>query len=242
MTRFRFETMGTVVSLDLDLAADRSFDAARETFRLYDEAFSLYDPRSPLSAVASGELPLSDAPALVRDEYARALDWRAATGGWFTPHRPDGVVDLSGTVKAVAMAEVAGELAARGARGMLGVGGDIAVIGTPQTPPRVGVVDPADRTRLLTALDLVDRRAIATSGSAERGAHIWTRLGRTDVMQATVLAADIVTADVLATALVAAGSEHLDELTERFDIDVLVVTSDGGLRATPGMRVAYSRA
>ena len=53
-------------------------------------------------------------------------------------------------------------------------------------------------------------------------------------MQVSVAAADLVTADVLATAIVAGGRAALDELTGRHDIDVLAVTRDGGLLATPG--------
>ena len=36
--------------------------------------------------------------------YSRALRWRSRTDDAFTPHRPDGVIDLSGIVKAEAMA------------------------------------------------------------------------------------------------------------------------------------------
>jgi thiamine biosynthesis lipoprotein len=51
-----------------------------------------------------------------------------------------------------------------------------------------------------------------------------------------VIADDIVTADVLATAIVAAGPSGLDDVTARFDIDALVVTTEG-LLATPRLLV-----
>jgi thiamine biosynthesis lipoprotein len=104
-------------------------------------------------------------------------------------------------------------------------------------PWSIGIVDPDDRDRLLADHRLLgSRRAVATSGSAERGDHIWTRFGSTDVRQATVIADDIVTADVLATAIVAAGPSGLDDVTARFDIDALVVTTEG-LLATPRLLV-----
>lgn len=230
--RESFETMGTVASVALDLPT--SIEPARAVFAAYDAVFSLYRPDSPLSALARGELTLSSAPDIVKDEYARALGWRAATGGWFTPHRPDGVIDLSGTIKAVAIQRAGEELAASGAAGFLGVGGDIVVIGRPHDLS-VGISDPGDRSRMLTRLDLGARRAIATSGVSERGAHIWSRSRANDIVQATVLADDIVTADVLATALVAAGADHVDELTTAFDVDALLVLDDQTLRATPGL-------
>lgn len=236
--RATFETMGTVASITWDRPV--SLEPTRRIFALYDRTFSLYDPASELSRLARGEQPLRDAAPLVRDEYARAVRWRDLTLGWFTPHRPDGVIDLSGTIKAVAIAEAVADLEARGARGLLGVGGDIAVIGDPE-PSAIGVIDPLDSTRMLARVDLGERRAIATSGSAERGDHIWSRLGRSDVVQATVLAADIVTADVAATAIVAAGTDHLDELTQALPVDALVVCADGLLLATPGFVEAAHR-
>lgn len=230
--RHTFATMGTVASLHLDATVDEAMLREVEAvFARYEATFSLYRDDTPAAALARGELRLEEAPALVRAEYARALEWRAATAGWFTPHRPDGVIDLAGTIKAVALADAAAVLRAVGAEGLLGVGGDLVRLG--ERPRVVGVVDPADRSRLVADPELRHRRAAATSGSSERGDHIWSALGRTDVVQATVLADDIVTADVLATALIAAGSAGADDLLERFDVDALLVTP-GGLRGTPG--------
>lgn len=229
--RTAFEAMGTVVSISTQTeVAPRVLDAVRRVFEDYDETFSLYRPSSPLSALVRGELILEAAPESVRDEYARALEWRTRTHGWFTPHRPDGAIDLSGTIKAVAADAARGLLEDAGAAGLLGAGGDIVAFGG--GAHSVGIVDPGERTRLLADIVLPAGRAIATSGSAERGDHIWSRLGATDVVQASVLADDIVTADVLATALVAAGSAGRDDLLDAFDVDALIVTRDG-LLATP---------
>jgi len=232
-----FETMGTVVSLEWAGKPARVTDV-RRIFEAADRRFSLHRPDSELSRVADGSLELLDASSELREVYATALGWRGETGGAFTPHRPDGALDLNGIVKAWAMAE-AGRALGDG-DWCLNVGGDVLVSGQAETgaPWVVGIVDPADRAELLTAVPLVGaRRAAATSGSAERGDHIWTR-GRegAEFAQVTVVAADIVTADVLATAIVSGGAESLDDLTGRFDVDVLAVDRNGELRATPGMR------
>jgi thiamine biosynthesis lipoprotein len=230
--RHTFATMGTVASLHLDTAVDdATLREVEQIFARHEATFSLYRDDTPAAALARGELTLEDAPSAVREEYARAVEWRTATSGWFTPHRPDGVIDLDGTIKAVALQEAAARLDSADAEGLLGVGGDIVRLGT--GPRTVGVVDPDDRSRLLADPVLANRRAIATSGSSERGDHIWSALGRSDIRQATVLADDIVTADVLATAIVAAGSAEAGDLLDRFDVDALLVTADG-LRATPG--------
>lgn len=235
--RATFETMGTVVSLEL-AGDDGALGAVRDVFEPADRRFSLYRPDSELSRVADGSLELLDASSELREVYATALGWRGETGAAFTPHRPDGALDLNGIVKAWAMAD-AGRALGDG-NWCLNVGGDVLVSGQTVSgaPWVIGIVDPTDRAALLTALPLVgSRRAAATSGSAERGDHIWTR-GRegAEFVQVTVVADDIVTADVLATAIVSGGAVTLDDVTARFDVDVLTVDLEGGLRATPGMR------
>ena len=85
-------------------------------------------------------------------------------------------------------------------------------------------------------------RALATSGSAQRGDHIWKggELAPAHFVQVSVLADDIVTADVLATAIVAGGPVALDDITDRWPVDVLAVDREGAMVATPGFRLALA--
>jgi thiamine biosynthesis lipoprotein len=50
----------------------------------------------------------------------------------------------------------------------------------------------------------------------------------------SVIADSIVTADVLATAIISGGQVSLDDSTARWPIDVLVVRRNGELLASPG--------
>jgi thiamine biosynthesis lipoprotein len=233
-----FETMGTVATLDG--ATEHLTATVKDLFENYEARFSLYRPDSELSRVASGELSLLDSSDELRDAYADAQVWGSLTGGVFTPHRPDGVIDLNGIVKARAMQAAGAALSAAGCHDWsLNVGGDILVSGVGAAP--IGIVDPADRATLLAAIDLSGtRRAVATSGSAERGDHIWLAgtTERAEFVQATVVADDIVTADILATAIIAGGRATLDEITARWDVDVLTVDRVGELLASPGLRAS----
>jgi thiamine biosynthesis lipoprotein len=236
--RHVFDTMGTTVSLSADGEVPRA-----EIEQIFDDAdrrFSLYRPGSELSRIASGDLRLGDAGQELLSIYVEAIEWRRLTDGAFSPHRPDGVIDLNGIVKAAAMRDAARILDATGvAKWTLVVGGDI--VRSSGLPAPIGIVDPADPTALLCSVMLSpERRAVATSGSAERGDHIWLggELGPADFLQATVIADDIVTADVLATAIVAAGHAGLDDICDRWPIDVLVVDRHGSLSATPGFSLA----
>ncbi|MCU0154509.1 FAD:protein FMN transferase [Curtobacterium flaccumfaciens pv. poinsettiae] len=143
-----FETMGTVVSLRG--ATPETASAVRAVFAGYDHRYSLYDPSYVLSRVADVSLRLADTPTEVRDVYALALDWRERTGGSFTPHRPDGVIDLSGVVKALTPRDAGAVLdTAEGGAGdwMISAGGDVLVRGHHRgnDPWSVGVIDPAHR-------------------------------------------------------------------------------------------------
>ncbi|MEK0154480.1 FAD:protein FMN transferase [Arthrobacter oryzae] len=274
--------MGTVVSLTLPSTsgADELVAATAVVEQLFaglDEAFSLYRPDSEASRIARAEIMLPDASEDMRRLYADAAGWRLVTEGAFTPERPDGVLDLSGIVKGHAIQEAGTSLLALGLRDWcLNAGGDVLVHGSPAPasagdgttesgspapgsgqPWRAGIVDPADRRTLIAGYPLGGRPeaklALATSGSAERGDHIWTAgAGRGSgrgsgtvagggraapaFRQVSVAAANIVTADVLATAIVAGGLPMLNRATDGWDIEVLAVRTGGELLATPGFR------
>ncbi|MCX2748202.1 FAD:protein FMN transferase [Arthrobacter sp. MI7-26] len=249
--------MGTVVSLAVPAGPATSPQAAvdelevaiavvEQLFNGLDQTFSLYRPDSEASAMARGELALPDASADMRRLYVEASEWRRLTESAFTAERPDGVVDLAGIVKAHAIREAGTSLLALGLKDWcLNAGGDVLVDGSPTPgslrPWLAGIVDPADRTTLLTAFPLVSiKRALATSGTSERGHHIWSAGLQTErakeFRQVSVAAADIITADVLATAIMAGGARTLALATDRWDVDVLAVKNDGGLLATPGFR------
>ena len=258
-----FTSMGTVVSIAIPTAPGTAPQAAVEEleaatavveqlFNGLDRTFSLYRPDSEASAMARGELALKDASTDMRVLYVEATEWRNLTEGAFTAERPDGVVDLAGIVKAHAIREAGTSLLALGLKDWcLNAGGDVLVDGSPMPgsarPWLAGIVDPEDRTTLLTAFPLGNpcKHALATSGTSERGHHIWSAglpAARDErFRQVSVAAADIITADVLATAIMAGGVGTLTLATSYWDVDVLAVKNDGGLLATPGFRNVAAR-
>ncbi|MFP5311806.1 MAG: FAD:protein FMN transferase, partial [Actinomycetes bacterium] len=252
-----FQCMGTVIGLTMPLDSPAEgqpgFDelgaataVVEHLFRDLDETFSLYRPDSEASKLARGDVKLPQASAQMRARYAEAHDWRLRTEGAFTPERPDGVLDLSGLIKGHAIREAGTSLLALGRRDWcLNAGGDVLVSGSPNgsatrgsaAPWKAGIVDPADRRTLITAYGLGGtsrHSAMATSGSAERGEHIWRVGNDGEFVQVTVAVGDIVTADVLATAIVAGGTRMLNRATQGWDVAVLAVRADGSMLATPG--------
>ncbi|MEY4532630.1 MAG: hypothetical protein RI926_399 [Actinomycetota bacterium] len=252
-----FDTMGTMVSIriaDAEISEHTADDSVisvlnelEHEFARLNEKYSLYRDDSEISQVAAGALSLADASEEMREEYARALHWREKTDGAFTPHRPDGVIDLSGTIKAVAIDAASKMLHSAGFDNFsVNVGGDLTTSGNQGLDERgwvTGIVDPEDRGTMIAAVRLTaEFPAMATSGSAERGEHIWLRPETTkDFVQATVIAEDIITADVLATAIISGGHATLDQITQNFAVAVMTVAPDGSLQANAHFQELIAR-
>ncbi len=240
-TRHVFTSMGTAVSLVFAGSAPAGATAAVEAaFAALDDQFSLYKPASEASAIARGELPIERATPKMRAAYALAERWTTATKGAFVAHRPDGSIDLSGVIKAQAIHEAGEALTALGALDWcLNAGGDVLTSGRQADGSAwvVGIVDPADRQALLTQFACgPEHSAVATSGTAERGEHVWRPGGDDTMIQVTVAAANIMTADVLATAILAGGRATLDLAMRSFDIEAIACTRRGELLASAAFR------
>ena len=244
-----FETMGTMVSIrttGADVSSTLLADIT-QSFASLNEKFSLYLDGSEISQIARGERALTDSSEEMREEYARALHWREKTDGAFTPHRPDGVIDLSGTIKAVAIDAATQLLHGAGVKNFsVNVGGDLTTSGNQnaEIPGWItGIVDPAHSESLLAVVRLTPEfPAMATSGTAERGEHIWRRPETTkDFVQATVIAHDIITADVLATAIISGGHSALNQITQNFAVAVMTVDRDGAVLANPSFQELVAR-
>ena len=206
--------MGIPMSVDVrDLTDERSaaeaVDAAFAVLRSAEERFSPYRKDSELRRYERGET----APSADLQEILQvARDASEASGGAFSIRAPDGSLDTNGVVKGWAAERAAGVLREHGSRRFcLNAGGDVVTAGEPEPGRawRAGVRDPFDPTRMMAVVELRDG-AVATSGTYERGAHVWDgRTGETGaaLLSATVVADDFTTADVLATCVLVLGVE-----------------------------------
>ena len=169
--------MGTVVSFDVPLSArhDGSLNAAVAWLHWVDEVFSPYRPDSEVSRLADGTVTVAECVP----EMAEVIDACALVGkmsdGYFTAS-PWGRFDPSGYVKGWAVERAAAILTAAGsASHLVNGGGDVQCTGSRPgafpAPWRVGIADPLRRGALALVVEATDS-AIATSGTAERGAHI----------------------------------------------------------------------
>lgn len=227
-----------------DAALERRVAAVFADLRHADAVFSTYRVDSELSRWERGELPLAAADPSLAEVMALCDEARERTDGWFDPRAlPDprtGVLryDPAGLVKGWAVQRAARHLADLDDHGFcLNAGGDVLVHAPDDQPPwRVGIEDPDEPRRILRAVALRSG-AVATSGTAHRGAHILdphTRGPATAVRSVTVVGRALMWADVYATAAAARGPRALDWLDELDGYEALLATPSGLVRATAG--------
>ncbi|WP_220792939.1 FAD:protein FMN transferase [Nocardioides stalactiti] len=241
------QLMGMPVSVALrgrhagSLQGRRTWQEAVAFLRTVDADYSPFRQDSWVTRVDRGE-EVTAAPATLALDPAevlgRAAAAKSATGGAFDVWRTgaDGRrhFDPSGVVKGLAVQRAAVILQQLPDTDVcLNGGGDVSCWmarphGAGAEEWRIGVEDPFSPSRLLAHIP-VRRGAVATSGLAHRGAHVRdarTGLPPRHLAAVTVVADDLVDADVAATCALALDSDGPQWLRDR-DLTALVVRRDG---------------
>jgi thiamine biosynthesis lipoprotein len=234
--------MGMPISLALrgrhtdDDRALAAWADALAVLREADRVFSTYRPDSCISRLGRGEIGVEDCPAEVAEVLALGAEAEQRSGGAFTVRRPAPVgavvLDPTGVVKGWAVERAAAALAELPETDFcLAAGGDLTcrTLDPDGAPWRIGVEDPAEPRRVLAVVP-VHTGAVATSGTAHRGAHIVDgRTGRpaVGVASVTVVAGSLTDADIDATTAFALGPDAARWLESRPGRSGLVVWDDG---------------
>jgi thiamine biosynthesis lipoprotein len=165
------------------------------------------------------------------------------TGGSFSALW-NGTLDPTGLVKGWAIERASQLLRDCGSLNhAVNGGGDMQLAGEAEPgrrPWRVGITDPQNGSRVITVLTARDS-AVATSGTAERGAHIVDPLtGRaaTGLASASVVGPSLTFADAYATAAFVMGESAVRWIEGVLDYETLLVEADGELSRSSGWRDA----
>lgn len=241
--------MGTVFSIDVRDPGDWRAPIADVVRWLHhvDDVFSTYKHDSVVNRLQRAELRLDECPAEVRDVFELCADVHATTGGYFSIV-VDGRLDPSALVKGWAIERASDLLRAAGsANHAVSGGGDMQLAGeaAPGRPWRVGIAHPLIRdaqTRgaLATVVEGRDL-AVATSGTAERGAHIvdpFTARPATELASLSVIGARLTLVDAYATAAFAMGDRARAWVAQQNGYEAFAVRPDGTAWATPGWPAA----
>jgi thiamine biosynthesis lipoprotein len=242
-------TMGTAISIATWSPPDddggpagtgHAVELAFAELRSADDRFSPFKPESQISRLRDGATSPERCDPEVREVLALCEGLRVATGGYFDAHAagPDRL-DPCGVVKGWAAERASDLLFEAGvASHYVNAGGDVRLRGQPGPDRlwRIGIANPHRPGELIATIRSSDL-AIATSGIAERGAHVLdphSRVPTTELASVTVVGPSLTLADAYATAAVAMGPAALDWLTRLEGYEGLLVDAAGEVRRTPG--------
>ncbi len=229
--------MGTIASIHVHDAADpvlidSAIDALLAELHRLEAMFSTFRSSSEISRVNRGELDVAACSPEVIDVLDACTWLEHASNGAFDI-RARGRLDPAGFVKGWATERASRLLVEHGLEHWyLGVGGDIIVHGRPAGRERwtIAIADPSKRHAVITGIT-VSGGAVATSGTAERGQHLWDASGADADTWAsvTVIGPSLTWADAFATTACAMGAAGLDWVSQFDEYRAFAVTHHGTL-------------
>jgi thiamine biosynthesis lipoprotein len=225
--------MGTVFSFDIRTpAVDHAvLDEVIAWLHWVDRTFSTYLPQSQINRLDRNEVSLADCALEVGEILERCRDLEVETNGYFSA-RAGGHLDPSGLVKGWAIQRASEMLSAGGSSNhCVNGGGDVQCVGSPDPDSawRIGIAHPLKPDHLVGVAE-GHHMAVATSGSAERGAHILDPFARTSpdaLASVTLIGRELATTDAYATAAFAMGAAAPEWISSLAAHRGLVVFADG---------------
>ncbi|MGA2910911.1 MAG: FAD:protein FMN transferase [Candidatus Microgenomates bacterium] len=200
-------------------------------FNYVDEEYSPYKETSQVAKLNRGEEVSSEMKMIL----GLSEDLKKETNGYFDIRRLDGKIDPSGIVKGWAIkngAEILKKLGYK--RFYVDAGGDAEIVGKNWT---WGIRNPFNVSEIVKVLELSDC-GIATSGTYERGQHIYDPIGKKniilDIVSLTVIGPDVFEADKFSTPAFAMGIKGIEFIEKREGLEGYMIDSRGIATMTGG--------
>ncbi len=243
--------MGTVVSFDVSAQDDADPGPIRELIanavswlHRVDAVFSTYRDDSQISRLGRGEIRLGDCDADVAGVLELCAEVSRESDGYFSS-TIGGRLDPTGLVKGWSIQRASELLRAGGlARHCINGGGDVQAAGEPEPgrPWNIGVAHPLHPATFATVVAVRDG-AVATSGTAERGMHVFdpfTGKPASALVSVTVVGPDLTRSDAYATAALAMGGSARPWVESLDGYEAFAIAPDGSGWATRGFASAAS--
>ena len=157
-------------------------------FTYVDQTFSTYKTTSEITKINEGLLALENASDDMKEVFLLCDKTKQETSGYFGILNQEGKLDPSGLVKGWAIFNASELLKNSGFKNFyIEAGGDIQVQGHngEGKPWKVGIKNPFNVKEIIKVVHLKNNEGIATSGSYERGSHIYNPLLRPTFANAT---------------------------------------------------------
>jgi thiamine biosynthesis lipoprotein len=200
-------------------------------FHYVDDQYSPFKETSQVAKLNRGEEVSKEMKLIL----SLSQDLRDQTGGYFDIKKPDGKIDPSGIVKGWAIKNAADILRKAGyERFYIDAGGDAEIVGKNW---KWGIRNPFDVSQIVKVLNLSDC-GIATSGTYERGQHIYNPITKkieiTDIFSLTVIGPNVYEADKFSTPAFAMGKEGIMFIEKMPGLEGYMIDKDGIATMTTG--------
>lgn len=192
-----------------------------------DDKFSTFKAESEINQINNG---LKQQSNEMQEVLSLCKNYHKLTNGYFDISI-DGKLDPSGLVKGYAIYKGAEILKKRGYRNFyLEIAGDIQTFGKNHDGKKwnIGIQNPFNLDQIVKVINISDM-GIATSGNYQKGEHIHNPIKNSmanEIASITVIAKDILYADVLATACFAMGEEGINFLKNLRDVEGYMIKND----------------
>lgn len=203
--------MGLPITVEV-IDGHASHNVLEEVFSYFtsvDERFSTYKETSEISKLNKN--PTVQMSTELQEVLELAEKTKHETGGYFNIRKQDGTLDPSGIVKGWAINNAADILLHCGCENFyIEAGGDIQTHGKAHGGIEwsVGIKNPFNKSEIVKVI-YPHGKGVATSGSYERGNHIYNPLNPADSLQdivsITIIGPNALEADRFATAAFAMG-------------------------------------
>jgi len=213
--------MGMPIAVEIskstnDKSANADIEKVFDYFRYVDEKYSPFKETSEVAKFNRGEKVSHEMTKILE----LAQDLKNQTNGYFDIVRPDGKIDPSGIVKGWAIKNAANILKDLGYKKFyVDAGGDAEIVGKNW---KWGIRNPFNKSEIVKVLKL-SNCGIATSGTYERGQHIYNPVGKkseiTDVVSLTVIGPDVYEVDKFSTPAFAMGRAGIEFIERQKDLE-----------------------
>jgi len=235
--------MGMPVTVEI-VDATASQDAINKVFEYFvyvDDKFSTYKTTSEITKINDGLLKLENASQDMKEVFLLCDKTKEETNGYFDIVNRDGKLDPSGLVKGWAIYNASELLKKLDFKNFyIEAGGDIQVQGCNGEGKawKVGIKNPFNVKEVIKVVHLKNNEGIATSGSYERGNHIYNPKNKQDqlaeIVSLTVIGKNIYEADRFTTAAFAMQREGINFIEKLPDFEGYMVDKTGIATMTSG--------
>ncbi len=209
-------------------------------FQYVDNKFSVFKKTSEITRINEGKLKKTEMSPDMKTIFKLAGQTKKETGGYFNIRHGD-FIDPSGIVKGWAIFRAAQLLNGAGFKNYyVEAGGDIQVAGRNKDhePWKIGIRNPFNTRQIVKSLTLGNGEGVATSGTYERGFHIYNPknlLPVKEIVSLTVVGPNIHEADRFATAAFAMGKDGILFIEKMPGLEGYMIDTTGMATFTSGL-------